>query len=174
MSLVPNQSFVNPTTPLWASAGAGGGATGPTGPAGGPTGPTGPSGPTGPAGVSVGGEASNVNWSWSSGSPPADPPLKLVSTTPGLSNIQFLQSRITRGDGNTQSFYQFTESTGDFYMGYALDGSFWLPMFIRGRPVTILGDSTAVLRLTDEQSGGTGVLTVDSANDLYWNGVKLN
>ena len=173
MSLVPNQSYVNATTPLWAPAGAGGGSTGPTGPAGGPTGPTGPSGPTGPPGVSVGGEASNVNWQWASASPPADPPLNLVSTTVGLSNVQFYKARITRGDGATQSFYNFTENTGDFYMGYALDGSFWLPMNIRGRPVIILGDNSSVLRLTNEQ-GGTGVLTVDGNYDLYWNGVKLN
>lgn len=40
MSLLSNQSFANPVTPLWALAGSGGSA--------GATGPTGPSGPSGP------------------------------------------------------------------------------------------------------------------------------
>ena len=176
MSLLPNQSYANITTPLWVPAGSGGsgtGPTGPTGPAGGPTGPTGVQGPTGPTGVNPGGNAYDVTWTWSGGSPPANPPLDLTSTTLGLSNIQFLKERITRGDGATQSFYNYTETDGSFYMGYALDGSFWLPMNIRGRPVIILGDNTSVLRLTNEQ-GGTGVLTVDASNNLFWNGTKLN
>lgn len=174
MSLIPNQSFVNPTTPLWATTGSGGsGPTGPTGPAGGPTGATGPQGPTGPPGVSVGGQAYDVDWQWASGTPPPQPPINLVSTIPGLSNVEFYKARITRGDSATQTFYNYTESDGSFFMGYALDGSFWLPINLRGRPVIILGDNSSVLRLTNEQ-GGTGNLTVDASNNLYWNGTKLN
>lgn len=49
MSLLPNQSYANTTTPLWVPAGQGGG--GSTG----PTGPSGPTGTTGPTGASGGG-----------------------------------------------------------------------------------------------------------------------
>lgn len=49
MSLLVNQSYANPSRPLWASVDASGGGVGPTGPAG-PTGPTGATGPTGGGG----------------------------------------------------------------------------------------------------------------------------
>lgn len=178
MSLLPNQSYANITTPLWVPAGSGGGGggtgpTGPTGPAGGPTGPTGVQGPTGPTGVNPGGEAFNVNWQYSGGSPPGYAPLTVTSTATPSPDYIFLQARNTNAIGQTQTMYGRFESQ-NCYLEYALDGQFYLPLIIRSRPLTILGDTTSVLRLTDEIGGGTGVLTVDSNNDLYWNGTKLN
>lgn len=176
MSLLGNQSYANPTTPLWVPAGTGGGGstgpTGPTGPAAGPTGPTGPQGPTGPVGVNPGGEAYNVNWLYSGSTTPT-PPLIITADAVPSPDYFFLQARNTNNVGQTQTLYGRFE-TGQCYLEYALDGVFYLPLNIRSRPLTILGDTTSVLRLTDEIGGGTGVFTVDASNNLYWNGTKLN
>lgn len=189
MSLLSSVVYANPTSPIWASVGSGGGtgptgrtgptgptgagATGPTGPAGGQTGPTGPQGPTGPVGVNPGGEAYNVNWDWSSGSSPSYAPLQVTASAVPSPDYFFLQARNTNNVGQTQTLYGRFEN-GECFLEYALDGQFYLPFKIRSRPLTILGDNTSVLRLTNEIGGGTGVFTVDSSNNLYWNGTKLN
>jgi hypothetical protein len=175
MSLLSSVVYANPSTPVWAPAGSVGGTgpTGPTGPAAGPTGPTGVQGPTGPTGVNPGGEAFNVNWTYTSVSAPAYAPLTLDATNVPSPDYTFLQARRYDSGGSSATFYGRYD-TGDCFLEYALDGQFYLPLKIRSRPLTVLGDTTSVMRLTDELTGGTGVFTVDASNNLYWNGTKLN
>ena len=175
MSLLNSTVYANPTTSVWAPAGSGSGTgpTGPTGPAAGPTGPTGVQGPTGPVGVNPGGEAYNVNWLWTNGTSPSNSPLELTANAVPSPDYTFIQARRYDSNGSSATFYG-RYGSGECVLEYALDGQFYLPLTIRSRPLTVLGDTTSVMRLTDELTGGTGVFTVDASNNLYWNGTKLN
>ena len=145
MSLLGSGVYANPGTPIWAAAGGG---------------------------VGV---ASSVNAIWNNASSPVTPLIQTNATYTPSPAYTFLQARRSEpGPNPTQTFYGRFDSNGNCFLEYAWDGFIYLPMFLRGRPVTILGDNSAVLRLTDETTGGTGVLTVDASNNLFWNGTQLN
>ena len=165
MSLLGTSVYANPDTPLWIPIG---GVTGPTG----ATGTTGATGATGPVGVNPGGEAYNVNWTWGDGSSPSYSPLTVTASAVPSPDYFFLQARRSDQYGSTATFYGRFGS-GNCFLEYALDGQFYLPLNIRARPLIILGDTTSILQLTDEIGGGSGIFTVDSSNNLYWNGKKV-
>lgn len=145
MSLLPSTTYANPGTPVWSAVGGGVGA------------------------------ASTVNYIWNNASSPVVPPIQTNATYSPSPAYTFLQARRTEpGPNPTQTFYGRFDSNGNCFLEYAWDGFIYLPMFLRGRPITILGDNSAVVRLTDESTGGTGVLTVDASNNLFWNGTQLN
>ena len=146
MSLLPNQSFVNPTMPLWVYADTSGSS----------------------------GTAYNVNWNWNSASPPSYSPLRVTANATPSPAYTFLQARRTGAGGETNTFYGRFDSNGNCVLEYAWDNFIYLPMTLNGRPIIIQGDNASVLRLKNEQTGGTGNFTVDASNNLYWNGTKLN
>ena len=144
MSLLSSSVFANPTQSFWAPAG-------------------------------TMGTAFAVDWVWASGNSPTYSPLQVTSLASPSPSFTFLQARRSEpGPNPTQTFYGRFDSNGSCFLEYAWDGFVYLPLFLRGRPITILGDNSAVLRLTDETTGGTGVLTVDASNNLFWNGTQLN
>lgn len=146
MSLLPVQSALNPSTPLWLNYDASGNPN-----------------------------ASNVNWIWNSATSPTYSPLQTTALSSPSPAYTFLQARRTEpGPNPTQTFYGRFDGSGALFLEYAWDGFVYLPMTLNGRPVIIQGDNASVLQLKDEQTGATGNFTLDASNNLYWNGTKLN
>lgn len=120
-------------------------------------------------------EGTPFPWVWTNAIAPTVPPLSLTSTNPVGLPYTFLQARRTiAGPNPTQTFYARFDVGGNVVLEHLWDGFIVLPLTINARPLRVIGDDTSTLTLSNEQSGGSGVLTVDAANDLYWNGVKLN
>ena len=142
MSLLANQSYANPSRPLWAPFGSsGGGSTGPTGPSG-STGATGATGPSGGGGGSVrsqtllfqvgslvngGGPATPFDWT--------DRPLNLGN--PALDGSG--NSQVISGMSLNLSNSQITLPSGT----YTYSGTASLDMTVGQACVNILSPSTS-------------------------------